>query len=119
MTLDRGPFGALIRRYRLAAGLSQEELAARADISRRAVADLERGARRAPYPDTVRRLCEALALGPTERAALSHAARPDDDAHASADVGAPLTLPVSGQPLIGRDRELAAVQRLLARARFV
>lgn len=41
-------FGALLRRYRLAAGLTQEALAERAGLSGDAVGVLERGARQAP-----------------------------------------------------------------------
>src|SRR5579859_1515483 len=66
-------FGVLLR-YRLAAGLSQEELAERAGLSRRGLSDLERGARRTPYPATVRRLAEALGLAEADRAALLMAA---------------------------------------------
>jgi class 3 adenylate cyclase/tetratricopeptide (TPR) repeat protein/DNA-binding XRE family transcriptional regulator len=63
-------FGGLLRQHRLAVGLTQEELAERAGLSRRGVQDLERGLRRTPHPDTVRRLAEALSLHPSERAAL-------------------------------------------------
>src|SRR5260221_979702 len=74
-TRDRpGPLGALLQRLRAAAGLSQEELAKRAGLSRRGISDLERGARRTPYPATVRRLSGALGLGLGERAALLAAA---------------------------------------------
>ena len=59
-------FGALLRRQRTAAGLSQGELAERAGLSRRGIADLERGARRFPYGDTLRRLADGLSLGPSE-----------------------------------------------------
>ena len=38
-------FGDLLRRYRTAAGLTQEELAERAGLSTRGISDLERGAR--------------------------------------------------------------------------
>jgi transcriptional regulator with XRE-family HTH domain len=41
-------FGALLRRWRQAAGLTQEELAERAGLSRRGINDLERGARLIP-----------------------------------------------------------------------
>jgi transcriptional regulator with XRE-family HTH domain len=63
-------FGELLRRYRAAAGLTQEELAERARLSSRGIADLERGARAAPLPRTIRQLADALGLGDDERAAL-------------------------------------------------
>jgi transcriptional regulator with XRE-family HTH domain len=69
-------FGSLLRRYRALAGLSQEALAERAGISRRGIADLERGARRFPYPDTASRLAAALELGGAERVAFMAASRP-------------------------------------------
>jgi predicted ATPase/transcriptional regulator with XRE-family HTH domain len=72
-------FGVLLLRYRLAAGLSQEELAERAGLSRRGVSDLERGARCAPYPATVRRLVEALGLDSAERAGLLSSVRAASD----------------------------------------
>jgi DNA-binding XRE family transcriptional regulator len=43
------PFGALLRRHRLAASLTQAMLAERASVSERAVNDLERDPRR-PRP---------------------------------------------------------------------
>src|SRR5207244_13250247 len=65
-----GPFGILLQHYRAVAGLSQEELAARASLSRRGVSDLERGERTVPHPATVRRLADALKLDGAERAVL-------------------------------------------------
>jgi transcriptional regulator with XRE-family HTH domain len=62
--------GALLWRHRVAAGLTQERLAQRGSVSVRGLADVERGARRLPYRDTVQRLAEALALAPSERAGL-------------------------------------------------
>lgn len=67
-------FGALLRRYRLAAGLSQEELAERSQLSTSAIGALERGARRAPYRDTVARLAAVLELSPEEWALFERAA---------------------------------------------
>jgi non-specific serine/threonine protein kinase len=64
------PFGALLQEYRATAGLSQEELAERAGLSRRGISDLERGERRTPHPTTVRRLAKALSLDHVRRAAL-------------------------------------------------
>ena len=67
-------FGAtLLRQLRDAAGLTQEELASRAGLTAKAVSALERGARKRPYPHTVRALAEALDLSDDERAALIEA----------------------------------------------
>ncbi|HEY3062151.1 MAG TPA: LuxR C-terminal-related transcriptional regulator [Chloroflexota bacterium] len=65
----------MLQQHRLAAGLSQEELAERAGLSRRGISDLERGLRQSPYPATIRRLGEALSLPDAERVALLEAAR--------------------------------------------
>src|SRR5262245_12153941 len=67
-------FGTLLRDFRRAAGLTQTELAERAGISWRGLADLERGARRTPRRDTLSRLAAALGLAGEERAALEAAA---------------------------------------------
>ncbi|HEU5099238.1 MAG TPA: protein kinase [Roseiflexaceae bacterium] len=63
-------FGALLRRYREAAGLSQEQLAERAGLTVSAIGALERGERKRPYPHTLQRLVKALDLDETRRAAL-------------------------------------------------
>src|SRR5438132_4983201 len=68
-------FGDLLRRSRLAAGLTQEELAAEAGLSVRGLSDLERGARLAPRRETIQLLCEALHLSAAERTELEAAAR--------------------------------------------
>jgi len=67
-------FGVLLRRHRLAAGLTQEELAERARLSRGAIDTLERGTRQAPRKATIALLAEALALTASERAELETAA---------------------------------------------
>jgi transcriptional regulator with XRE-family HTH domain len=54
--------GEWIRQRRVAAGLTQEELAERSGLSVRAIADLERGRTRRPYPSSVRALARALGL---------------------------------------------------------
>ncbi len=49
---ESSSFGALLKRYRLEAGLSQEALAARAELSTRAISDLERGVKHTPRFET-------------------------------------------------------------------
>jgi LuxR family maltose regulon positive regulatory protein len=72
---EQPAFGELLRRFRLAAGLSQEALAERSRVSARAISDLERGARRQPYRETVRQLATALDLPSGDQAALLRAGR--------------------------------------------
>src|SRR5438309_6360016 len=101
-TGEPGLFALLVQRYRAAAGLSQEELADKAALSRRGISDLERGERRAPRPGTVRRLVDALDLGPADRTALLASAQ-----HAAARRSAQVAvLPMPPSELIGREREL-------------
>src|SRR5947209_12173047 len=61
---ERLSFGALLRQHRQRLGLTQEELAERAELSVRQLAYLEQD-RHVARPGTVRRLAGALAL--TER----------------------------------------------------
>jgi len=68
-TFEAKTFGEMVRRYRRRAGLTQEELAERAEITSRGLAYLERG-ERSPQPGTIRRLSQALDLSPEEHAAL-------------------------------------------------
>jgi transcriptional regulator with XRE-family HTH domain len=112
-------FGELLRRHRLLAGLSQEELAERAGMSRRGISDLERGVRQSPHPATARRLSEALVLKPSDEAALLAAAR-------WRSAPPPPTPAASGGPqlaqlasFIGREREVAAVRQLVASSRLL
>ena len=63
-TMTETGFGELLRHYRIAAGLTQEELAERAGVSIRGISDLERGARRTPHLTTASMLADALALSP-------------------------------------------------------
>ena len=55
-------FGDLLHRHRMAAGLTQEELAERAGLSARAVSDIERGVKARPHRETVRLLAAARGL---------------------------------------------------------
>src|ERR687898_475037 len=106
------PFGVRLRRLREAAGLTQEELAAKAGLTAKAVSALERGERRRPYPHTVRSLADALGLAEGERLALQAAREasglfPDGVVFvALASLGDPaLVLPTIAQSLGMREAE--------------
>src|SRR5260370_10562633 len=73
--LERAPFGALLLRLRAAAGLTQEQLAARAGLSPNAISALESGKRRTPRFATVELLAAALSLDAHQRNELMAAAR--------------------------------------------
>jgi transcriptional regulator with XRE-family HTH domain len=80
---------------------SQELLAERAGLSRRGIADLERGSRLAPYAHMIDRLATALALSEVARAALveagPHLGRPASR-HAPAEAASIPTGTVTGLP---------------------
>jgi predicted ATPase/DNA-binding XRE family transcriptional regulator len=102
-------FGDLLRSYRSAAGLTQEELAARAGMSARGISDLERGARRTPYKGTVELLATALQLTPHQRSAfITAAARKRRDTPPSLDI-----TPNALSSVVGRQEEMAVLQRFL------
>jgi predicted ATPase/transcriptional regulator with XRE-family HTH domain len=119
-------FGARLRRLREAAGLTQEELAERAGLTRKAISVLERGERKRPYPHTVRSLADALGLPEDERASLLAAVprreqgnltsyRPEEEPSPIAPAADVVpTLPAPPTPLVGRERELEEVGRFLA-----
>ncbi|MEU5097967.1 helix-turn-helix domain-containing protein [Streptomyces sp. NPDC020996] len=117
----RESFGVLLRALRERAGLTQEELADRAGVSAHAVGALERGARKRPYPHTIRSLALALDATPGDLAALVEAScrRLSADPHPQNPTesdGAVRGLPAApGTALVGRDREVAEVCALLRR----
>src|SRR3712207_3195997 len=104
------PFGAKLRRLRDAAGMTQEELAARAGLTAKAVGALERGERRRPYPHTVRSLADALNLPEDERLALQ-AAVPGRPEYVVAPRNGETSsaLPASGTSLVGRRGDVEEV----------
>jgi DNA-binding XRE family transcriptional regulator/DNA polymerase III delta prime subunit len=142
MTPPASPtFGSMLRRFRRAAGLSQEELAALAGLSTHAVGDLERGYRCRPHQDTVALLVEALKLPDQDRALLEAAVRrsrgmqagisPSTRALTALMIGVlpgganvPLPEVNTGHhshtvpPLIGRDQPLAVCEGHLAQGDY-
>jgi DNA-binding SARP family transcriptional activator/tetratricopeptide (TPR) repeat protein/DNA-binding XRE family transcriptional regulator len=75
-----GP-GDLIRRQRLAAGLSQRELARLAQVSVGTLRDLEQGRTRRPHARLLNRLAEALRLDGEQAAQLATGSAPAGAAH--------------------------------------
>jgi predicted ATPase/DNA-binding XRE family transcriptional regulator len=109
--LEAEGFGSQLRRYRILAGCSQEALAARAGLSRRGIADLERGVRRFPYPDTASRLADALGLGGADREAFLAASRPSRSGRH--------LLPADPSGFVGRQAEIAALKALIGDVRLL
>ncbi len=103
-TASSPSFATLLRRHRLATGLTQEELAERANLSVRAVSDLERGLRKAPRKETIDLLTEALELSPRDRAQVEAATARRRGPAASRRTQ---SLPAELTSLIGRERETA------------
>jgi predicted ATPase/DNA-binding XRE family transcriptional regulator len=114
------PFGELLRRHRLLAGLSQEALAERAGLSVDAIRALERGRRTAPRPETIGLLADAVALEAADRANFIASATGQAPAHGDArkTPRSPRSIPLPEPPttLIGRERDVDEVTDLLQRA---
>ncbi|GHH36244.1 ATP-binding protein [Lentzea cavernae] len=110
--------GLLLRRHRIAAGLTQEALAEKAGLSGQAVGALERGDRRHPHRETVLRLAGALGLGADDRAEFAAAAArtPRPRCEASAPVR---QLPAAPVRFAGREAEVAELTGLLERSGVV
>lgn len=114
---ERTGLSVILKRYRVAAGLSQAALAERAELSARAISDLERGLHRAPHPSTVDLLAKALALTPQQRAVLLSAARTEMPEATDSQPAAPITraqhIPQPLTRLIGRERERDQARQLI------
>ncbi len=120
LNAQRTDFGDQLRRFREAAGLTQELLADRAALTPNAVGALERGTRRHPYPATVRSLANALGLTDDEHSALAALIPMRRDRNHVMNRPVP-GLPMPSTSLIGREREVAEIAGLLRdeRARLI
>ena len=125
---DSSGFGSLLRRHRLAAGLSQGALAERARMSLDAISALERGHRRTPQRATLALLAGALALDDEQRAQFEAASRPLRSLPRSGVVtvgpwsGTSATtnnLPIHRTSFVGREQDIADVTDLLGRQRLL
>jgi predicted ATPase/DNA-binding XRE family transcriptional regulator len=110
-----------LRRYRIAAGLTQEQLAERARMSLAAVGKLERGARSRPYQATIALLAGALSLSGDDRIELERAA--GRGAYAASDPEQEseqaIKLPIRFSSFVGRERDLEKIGEMLAARRLV
>ena len=124
-------FGALLRRYRAAAHLTQNHLAERVGLNASAIAALEHGIRRPPPAGTVDLLADALNLSPAERTNFQAAARllsavPATAATAGGPAAREAKHPSDTQrrrmawmlqqptPIIGRSQEVETILRMLS-----
>jgi predicted ATPase/DNA-binding XRE family transcriptional regulator len=120
-------FGNLLRRHRLAVGLSQEALAERARISTHGVSALERGYRRTPQRETVALLATALVLTGEQRREFEAAARAGATRRLGTDSAASVlsrdlrtsNLPQALTSFVGRDHDVVGVKELLSRYRLL
>jgi predicted ATPase/DNA-binding XRE family transcriptional regulator len=115
-------FGDRLRRWRVEAGLTQQQLAELAGLSARTVSDLERGVRRYPYHDTRQRLADAMQLDDAQRAAVHAGARLSTLrlAPAPESIAIPqLQLPAELSSFIGRESELGVLDDLLTTTRLL
>ena len=117
MAGDRSPeslsFGDVLRQHRVAAGVTQEELAEQAGMSARGISDLERGARSHPHRETVRLLADALGLSGAARSAFVRAALGTSGRVGARRKPAAAPLPVPLTPLIGRHEERVVLSSLV------
>ena len=105
-------FAVLLKQLRTAHGMTQEELAELSGTSVRSISDLERGISRFPHKNTVQLLVDALQLAPEEAEQLFALARVSK---VPAEMPAALETSRDGSlPLIGREREVADIERRLA-----
>ena len=110
-----------MRKYRVAAGLTQQDLAERAQMSLAAIGKLERGARQRPYRATLALLADALSLLPEERFELERAATHGVRAVSKPErvVEPAIHLPIHFSSFVGRERDLANIAKILATHRLV
>jgi transcriptional regulator with XRE-family HTH domain len=107
-------FGDLLRQYRNAAGLTQEDLAERSGLSVDTISLLERGEHRRPHRYTMQSLADALGLSQSDRIRFESSARkPAGDATARG--ARPADLPLQLTTFIGREREAEEVRHRLLR----
>src|ERR1700728_4573084 len=101
-------FGRLLRQYRLAAGLSQQELADKSGISVRAIANMERGRTTRPYRSTLGLLTDALGLDSPATSQLERASRSGADIGVATPTAEPVEPARAGPGEVPLPRQLPA-----------
>jgi len=119
-------FGLLLLGYRRAAGLTQEDLASKAEIHVRTLRNLERGSARGAQQRSAEALCKALGLAAGQRTEFLHAAK-SSRRQASGISAAAGTVPPSVRSLcevpammpdfVGRDSQLDKLRSWSSQAR--
>jgi transcriptional regulator with XRE-family HTH domain len=116
------PFGTLLRTHRVAASLTQQELASRARMSVASIRDFEQGRRRSPRPQTLDRLIAVLAARVPQAEELrsardgTHGCERDGHDLAGGHV-VPRQLPPDAYYFCGRAEELLALTATLTNGR--
>lgn len=87
--------GETLRGLRVAAGLTQEELAEHSGLSVRAISDIERGRSRRPYRSTLRQLVDALDLADDVADQLLRSARTPPPTATPTAISTPTVTPTS------------------------
>jgi transcriptional regulator with XRE-family HTH domain len=120
-------FAAVVRRHRLAAGFTQEQLAERASLSLRTVSDIERGRTRRPYRRSAQLLGTAFGLSDSDLDRFVRSAdplppgwprqgspvRPAAAAPHDPPMAIPRQLPLNPPRIVGRSGVLADLSGLL------
>jgi transcriptional regulator with XRE-family HTH domain len=112
---DQLALAALVRAHRARLRLTQEKLAERAGLSERTLRNLEPGRSSRPYPNTIRRLADALELTGRHRDQFEAAARGVTPGLGS-EGPAPCQLPPDVNDFTGRSSEVSLLTDLLTPA---
>ena len=115
----------LLRRHRLATGLSQDALAERAGMSAHGISALERGYRRRPQFETLTLLAGALALSEYDRREFVVAAGSESARRAGSVTVGPWagvttsSFPAALTSFVGREADLEEIRALMRERRMV
>ncbi|GAA2624590.1 hypothetical protein GCM10010399_64920 [Dactylosporangium fulvum] len=110
-------FGDIVRSHRRRLGLTQEELAAKANLSVRNIVKIEGGRITEPRPLTVRLLADALGLTGADRDGFLRSATgetTEPPPTGPSPVVVPAQLPPDVPAFIGREEQLAALDAMTA-----